>query len=128
MATTGRSPAMAMPDAAVTACCSAMPTSKNRSGKRSPKGRRPVESGMAAVMGGPFPRGAGRGGVPPPLLRPDVDDDRAVPRRCVGQRPLDGLDVVPVDGPRVADAQLLEEGRGLPQLAHGGLGRLRHPP
>jgi hypothetical protein len=34
MATTGRSPTMAMPAAAVTACCSAMPTSKYRSGKR----------------------------------------------------------------------------------------------
>ena len=41
---------MAMPAAAVTACCSAMPTSKNRSGKRSSNGSRPVESGMAAVM------------------------------------------------------------------------------
>ena len=41
---------MAMPAAAVTACCSAMPTSKQRSGKRSAKGSRPVESGIAAVM------------------------------------------------------------------------------
>ena len=41
---------MAMPAAEVTACCSAMPTSNMRSGKRSPKGSRPVESGMAAVM------------------------------------------------------------------------------
>ena len=49
-ATTGRSPAMAMPAAAVTACCSAMPTSTKRSGKRSWNGSRPVEPGMAAVM------------------------------------------------------------------------------
>jgi hypothetical protein len=41
---------MAMPAAEVTACCSAMPTSKQRSGKRSANGSRPVESGMAAVM------------------------------------------------------------------------------
>ncbi len=41
---------MAMPVAAVTACCSAMPTSIKRSGKRSPNGSRPVEPGMAAVM------------------------------------------------------------------------------
>ena len=50
MATTGRSPPMAMPAAAVTACCSAMPTSKQRSGNRSWNGSSPVESGMAAVM------------------------------------------------------------------------------
>ena len=41
---------MAMPAAAVTACCSAIPTSKQRSGNRSRKGSKPVESGMAAVM------------------------------------------------------------------------------
>ena len=39
-----------MPAAEVTACCSAMPTSMSRPGKRSPNGSRPVESGMAAVM------------------------------------------------------------------------------
>ena len=49
-ATTGRSPPMAMPAAAVTACCSAMPTSISRPGNRSPKASRPVESGIAAVM------------------------------------------------------------------------------
>ena len=38
-----------MPAAAVTACCSAMPTSKQRSGKRSANGSRPVEPGMPAV-------------------------------------------------------------------------------
>ena len=41
---------MAIPAAVVTACCSAMPTSKNRSGKRSWKGSSPVGPGMAAVM------------------------------------------------------------------------------
>ena len=41
---------MAMPAAEVTACCSAMPTSRHRSGKRSAKGSSPVESGMAAVI------------------------------------------------------------------------------
>ena len=50
MATTGRSPPIAMPAAPVTACCSAMPTSKKRSGKRSWNGMRPVGPGMAAVM------------------------------------------------------------------------------
>jgi hypothetical protein len=40
---------MAMPAAAVTSCCSAMPTSKNRSGKRLWNGSRPVGPGMAAV-------------------------------------------------------------------------------
>ncbi len=40
---------MAIPAAAVTSCCSAMPTSKNRSGKRAWKGSRPVGPGMAAV-------------------------------------------------------------------------------
>ena len=49
MATTGRRPPIAMPEAAVTACCSAMPTSKNRSGNRSLNGNSPVESGIAAV-------------------------------------------------------------------------------
>jgi hypothetical protein len=38
MVTTGRRPPMAIPAATVTACCSAMPTSKNRSGKRASKG------------------------------------------------------------------------------------------
>ena len=41
---------MAMPAAAVTACCSAMPTSTNRSGNRASNGSRPVGPGMAAVM------------------------------------------------------------------------------
>ena len=41
---------MAMPAAAVTACCSAIPTSMRRSPKRSPNGMRPVEPGIAAVM------------------------------------------------------------------------------
>ena len=50
MATTGRSPPMAMPAAPVTACCSAMPTSKHRSGKRAWNGSRPVGPVIAAVI------------------------------------------------------------------------------
>ena len=50
MATTGRSPPMAMPAAPVTACCSAMPTSKKRSGKRASNGSRPVGPAIAAVI------------------------------------------------------------------------------
>ena len=50
MATTGRSPPMAMPAAAVTACCSAMPTSTKRSGWRAWNGMSPVGPAMAAVM------------------------------------------------------------------------------
>ena len=38
-----------MPAAAVIWCCSAMPTSKHRSGKRAWKGNSPVEPGIAAV-------------------------------------------------------------------------------
>ena len=41
---------MAIPAAAVTACCSAMPTSTNRSGNRASNGSRPVGPGIAAVM------------------------------------------------------------------------------
>ncbi len=48
-ATTGRSPAMAMPAAEVASCCSAMPTSKKRSGKRAWNASSPVGPGMAAV-------------------------------------------------------------------------------
>ena len=40
---------MAMPAAEVTSCCSAMPTSKKRSGNRAWKGSSPVGPGMAAV-------------------------------------------------------------------------------
>ena len=43
-------PSLARPAAKVTACCSAMPTSKQRSGKRSANMSRPVPDGMAAVM------------------------------------------------------------------------------
>ena len=50
MATTGCIPAIARPAAEVSACCSAMPTSKVRSGKRSPKAARPVGCSIAAVM------------------------------------------------------------------------------
>ncbi len=50
MATMGRSPPMAMPAAEVTAVCSAIPTSKKRSGQRAWNGSSPVGPGMAAVM------------------------------------------------------------------------------
>ncbi len=40
---------MAMPAAAVASCCSAMPTSKKRSGNRDWKASSPVGPGMAAV-------------------------------------------------------------------------------
>lgn len=39
-----------MPAAKVTACCSAMPTSKVRLGKRLPKRSTPVPPGIAAVI------------------------------------------------------------------------------
>ena len=54
MATTGLRPPSAIPAAAVTACCSAIPTSKQRSGNLSRKERRPVESGIAAVTATTF--------------------------------------------------------------------------
>ncbi|SKS55043.1 Uncharacterised protein [Mycobacteroides abscessus subsp. abscessus] len=41
---------MASPAAEVTACCSAIPTSNSRSGKRSPNLLSPVGPGMAAVI------------------------------------------------------------------------------
>ncbi|MNV72678.1 hypothetical protein D3C71_1657860 [compost metagenome] len=50
MAQTGFIPSAARPAAKVTACCSAMPTSKVRSGKACPNRSRPVPVGMAAVM------------------------------------------------------------------------------
>ncbi|CNM12524.1 Uncharacterised protein [Mycobacterium tuberculosis] len=50
MATTGCIPPMASPAADVSACCSAMPTSNNRSGYRFPKALSPVGPGIAAVM------------------------------------------------------------------------------
>ena len=43
-------PALAMPAAMVTACSSAMPTSKNLSGKRSANSLSPVPDGIAAVI------------------------------------------------------------------------------
>ncbi len=49
-ATTGFMPPKARPQAKVTACCSAMPTSKNLSGHFSANFESPVPSGMAAVM------------------------------------------------------------------------------
>jgi hypothetical protein len=49
MAQTGLRPSVDMPAAKVTQCCSAMPTSKARSGKRSKTLSMPVPSGIAAV-------------------------------------------------------------------------------
>ena len=50
MQTTGRSPRIASPAAKVTACCSAMPTSKKRSGKRCENSSSPVDDAIAAVI------------------------------------------------------------------------------
>src|SRR5215471_156636 len=116
MATTGRSPPIAMPAAPVTACCSAIPTSKNRSGKRSWNGKRPdgrVEHGgvvevlLVVVFGGR---------IAPPLLGDDVHDDRPVELRRIAQRPLERLDVVAVDRTGVAHTERLEERRRLEVL------------
>ena len=49
MAMTGFIPSVAKPAAKVTPCCSAMPTSKNRSGYLRANSVNPVPSGMAAV-------------------------------------------------------------------------------
>ncbi|MNT92698.1 hypothetical protein D3C72_2340270 [compost metagenome] len=49
MATTGFWPSHATPAANVTACCSAMPTSKYRCGKRCSNSTRPLPSRMAGV-------------------------------------------------------------------------------
>ena len=46
----GFEPSAASPPAKVTACCSAIPTSKQRFGKRSANRLRPVPEGMAAVI------------------------------------------------------------------------------
>ena len=46
----GLTPSTASPAANVTACCSAMPTSYVRFGKRRPKMSMPVPPGIAAVM------------------------------------------------------------------------------
>ena len=50
IATIGRNPPAARPAAKVTACCSAIPTSKNLSGYTFLNLFRPVPSGIAAVM------------------------------------------------------------------------------
>jgi hypothetical protein len=57
------------------------------------------------------------------LLGEDVHQDRALRGELdsVVQRALELLDVVPVDGTGVTDAQRLEERRGLQELANGGL-------
>ena len=54
MATTGFKPAAASPAAKVTACSSAMPTSKNRSGKLLWNRFKPVPTSMAAVTATTF--------------------------------------------------------------------------
>ena len=50
MAQNGFMPSVARPAAKVTACCSAMPTSKVRSGKAFSNRSTPVPDGIAAVM------------------------------------------------------------------------------
>ena len=50
MATTGCMPPIARPAAEVIACCSAIPTSKNRSGYLARNALRPVGPGIAAVI------------------------------------------------------------------------------
>ena len=50
MAQNGLMPSAASPAAKVAACCSAMPTSNVRLGKRRPNLSMPVPPGMAAVM------------------------------------------------------------------------------
>src|SRR5207249_1363473 len=50
MATTGRMPCAANPPAKVTACCSAMPTSYNRSGNSFSNAVRPVPSHIAEAQ------------------------------------------------------------------------------
>ncbi len=49
-ATTGCNPPRASPAAAVSACCSAMPTSRQRSGNAAANGARPVGPSIAAVI------------------------------------------------------------------------------
>ena len=50
MAQNGFIPSVASPAAKVTACCSAIPTSKVRSGNRFPNASSPVPDGIAAVI------------------------------------------------------------------------------
>ena len=50
MATTGCSPAKAIPAADVVACCSAIPTSKTRLGNASAKAVSPTGASIAAVI------------------------------------------------------------------------------
>src|ERR1700722_1312006 len=122
MATTGRSPATAIPAAAVTACCSAMPTSRNRSGNSAWKGRRPggtgrADDGPGEGIGVRRRRDRGRGGhggglhlevvealdvvllgggITTPLLGDHVDDDGSTPLRGVRQGLFHAGDVVAV--------------------------------
>src|SRR5580698_9055651 len=89
MATTGCMPPMASPAALVTACCSAIPTSKTRSGQAAANLSRPVGCSMAAVMA--------------------TTSGRAAEVAGAGQRVLDCLLVVAVDRAKVLQAQVLEE-------------------
>jgi hypothetical protein len=50
MAATGRSPPFAMPAAIAQACCSVIPVSWKRAGKRSANASSPVPDGIAAVI------------------------------------------------------------------------------
>ena len=50
MATTGLQPALAIPAAMMTACSSAIPTSKTRSGKRFLTSTKAVPSSIAALI------------------------------------------------------------------------------
>ncbi len=61
------------------------------------------------------------------LLREHVDDDRLLEFLCVAERLFELREIVPVDGPDVADPEALEERRRLGVLADRRLHRL-HPP
>ena len=70
MATTGNNPWLARPAANVTACSSAMPTSKKRPGWRCLKKFRPVPYFMAAVM----PHSRGSSSPKSASAQPNVDE------------------------------------------------------
>ena len=56
--------------------------------------------------------------VPTTLFGENVHDDRSVPQGCVTQSGFDRFNVVTVDGPDVAHAQILEEGAGRHQFTY----------
>ena len=147
----GLRPRVASPAANVTACPSAIPTSKNRSGIAAAKMLVPVPAGIAAViattdvskvaeLGESLPEYGGvrriRGGggllllagcrivsrrkrVPLlvvlarrkslPLLRDHVHEPRRAHALHCGERVDQHIDVVSIDRPEVAEAELLEE-------------------